>query len=351
MHQQARFLTTADGLSLAWAQAGRGMPLVKASNWLTHLRYDWESPVWRHWTEFFAGHFRYIRYDERGCGMTDWEVGDLSFPRWVEDLESVVRSAHVEQPFILVGISQGAATAIAYAERYPQQVSHLVLYGGYARGAIKRGDADSKHLYEAMEELARQGWGKDNPVFRQVFTSRFIPDGTEEQIGWFNDLCRKATTAKIGAELLGVRAEINVADLLPRIRTPTLVLHARDDEVVPFAEGKLLASKIPGATFVELESRNHVLLEHEPAWAHFKESVLDFVGLGGGYEKMHEVLSCRESEILTLLCRGCTNIQIACELGIAEKTVRNHLSRLYEKMGVRSRAEAIVQARNGDSFR
>ncbi|MGH8495405.1 MAG: alpha/beta fold hydrolase [Gammaproteobacteria bacterium] len=348
MKQRLRFLATADAVTLAWAEAGQGLPLVKASNWLTHLEYDWESPVWRHWTRFLAEHFRYIRYDERGCGMTDWEVGDLSFPRWVEDLEAVVAAAKVDEPFVLLGISQGAATAVAYAARHPERVSHLILYGGYAVGAKKRGNTESAKIYEAMQELARFGWGKDNPAFRRLFTSRFIPDGTEEQIGWFNDLCTKTTLPEIGAKLLSIRAEIDDRHLLPDVRARTLVLHASADEVVPISEGKRLAREIPGATFVQLESRNHVLLEHEPAWRQFQVAVLEFTGRSS-LARLPDAgklraLTLRERETYALLCEGCTNAQIAWRLHISEKTVRNHISRIYDKLGVRSRAEAIVFA-------
>src|SRR5690606_5898156 len=331
------------------------MPLVKASNWLTHLEYDWESPVWRHWTRFFADHYRYLRYDERGNGMSDWEVGDLSFPRWIGDLESVVDAAGFTRPFALLGISQGAATAVAYAVRHPRRVSHLVLYGGYAVGAKKRGDSDMAHLYEIMQELARLGWGKDNPAFRQLFTSRFIPEGTEEQVGWFNDLCTRATRPDLGAALICARAEVDARDLLGEVRVPTLVLHARRDEVVPLSEGERLARGIPGAQFALLDSRNHILLEHEPAWQQFRQAVLEFTGQDepaatAGAGNVHD-LSRREREALALLCKGRSNAQIAWELGIAEKTVRNHVSHLYEKLGVHSRAEAIVLAHRQESRR
>lgn len=348
MKQRLHFVRTGDEVNLAWAEAGHGMPLVKASNWLTHLEYDWESPVWRHWTRFFAAHFHYLRYDERGNGMSDWEVGDLSFPRWLGDLEAVVDAAAFVRPFVLLGISQGAATAVAYAVRHPERVSHLVLYGGYALGAKKRGDSDTAHIYEIMQELARLGWGRNNPVFRQIFTSRFIPEGTEEQIGWFNDLCTKTTRPDIGAALMSARAEVDARELLDQVRVPTLVLHASHDEVVPLSEGERLAHEIPGAKFVLLESRNHILLEHEPAWQQFRQAVLEFTGqddlAGTDGASGLRGLSQREREALALLCEGRSNAQIAWELGIAEKTVRNHVSHLYEKLGVHSRAEAIVLA-------
>lgn len=348
MRQTVRFLTTVDDVTLAWAEAGRGPPLIRASNWLTHLEYDWESPVWRHWTAFLAGHFRYVRYDERGCGMTDWEVGELSLERWVADLSNVVDAAAIDEPMILFGVSQGAAVAIAYAVAHPERVSHLILHGGYALGANYREDTNHVRAYRAMQELARVGWDQPNPVFRQVFTSRFIPEGTEEQIGWFNELCRRTTTPEIAYRLLAARAELDIRPLLPRVQARTLVLHPDKDEVIPVAEGKRLAREIPGARFVPLDSRNHVLLEHEPAWQHFKEAVLEFTGLEREVENAHDLtgpLTRRERQAFTLLCEGLSNEAIATKLDISEKTVRNHISGLYEKLGVHSRAEALVLAR------
>jgi pimeloyl-ACP methyl ester carboxylesterase/DNA-binding CsgD family transcriptional regulator len=348
--QRIRYLRTADGVKLAWAEAGRGPLLVKASNWLTHLEYDWESPVWRHWIRFFAEHFRIVRFDERGCGMTDWNVGDLTFPRWVEDLEAVAdAAAAADQRMILLGMSQGAAACVAYAVRHPERVSHMVLYGGYARGIAQRGNPESERFYAAIIDLARLGWGTDNPAFRQVFTSRFIPGGTDEQIGWFNDLCRKTTSPEIAGRLLEARAQLNVDHLLSQVRTPTLVLHARQDAITAFEEGRRLAAGIPSAQFVELDSRNHVLQENEPAWSRFREAVLDFVGLDatrGGEDAAFGSLSPREREILALMTEGLANAEIAARLEISEKTVRNQISGLFDKLGVWTRAQAIVFARD-----
>ena len=345
--QRIRYLRTGDGVRLAWAEAGQGPVLVKAANWLTHLDYDWESPVWRHWIRFFTENFRFVRYDERGCGMTDWDVGDLSIERWVEDLEAVVEAADVREPLALLGISQGAAVCIAYAVRHPERVSHLVLYGGYARGSYHRGEPDKERLYRALIEMVRLGWGKDNPAFRQVFTSRFVPGATDEQIGWFNDLCRKTTSPEIAARLLESRATIEVMHLLGDVRAPTLVLHSRDDDVISITEGRVLAAGIPGAQFVELDSKNHVLLENEPAWERFCDEVLEFVGLKGparGEDPAFASLSTREREVLSLIVEGLSNAQMAARLGISEKTVRNHVSNLFDKLGVWTRAQAMVFA-------
>lgn len=345
--QRIRYVRTGDGVQLAWAEAGTGPVMVKAANWLTHLEYEWESPVWRHWIRFFSDHFRFIRHDERGCGMTDWNVGDLSFERWVEDLEDVVAAADPRTPFALLGISQGAAICVAYAVRHPERVSHLVLYGAYARGPLRRGDPEKDRLYRAIIDLARLGWGKDNPVFRQVFTSRFIPGGTDEQIGWFNELCRKTTSPENAARLLESRCAIDVTALLGEVRTPTLVLHSRDDDVIPISEAHILAAGIPGAQFIELESKNHVLLENEPAWERFCDEVLEFMGLKGstrGEDPAFGSLSPREREVLALIAEGLGNAEIAERLSISEKTVRNHVSNLFDKLGVWTRAQAIVFA-------
>jgi pimeloyl-ACP methyl ester carboxylesterase/DNA-binding CsgD family transcriptional regulator len=345
--QRVRYLQTADGLKLAWAESGSGPTLVKAANWLTHLELDLESPVWKHWIEFFSDHFRFVRFDERGCGMSDWTLGDLAYERWPEDLEAVIEAAGIEEPFALLGISQGAAACLSYAAAHPERVSHLVLYGAYARGVGQREDAEAHQLYKAIIEVARLGWGTENPSFRQVFTSRFIPGGTAEQLGWFNDLCRRTTTAEIGARLMEERSRIDVDHLLGRIRTPTLVLHAREDAVVTIAEGRRLAARIAGAQFVELESKNHILLAHEPSWRRFCDVVLDFVGLARtGEHAAFATLSPREREILALITEGLANAEIAQRLGLSEKTVRNHVSNLFDKLGVWTRAQAIVFARD-----
>jgi pimeloyl-ACP methyl ester carboxylesterase/DNA-binding CsgD family transcriptional regulator len=347
-HQRVRYLQTSDHVKLAWAETGAGPALVKASNWLTHLEYDWESPIWSHWLRFFGERFRFVRYDERGCGMSDWNVDDLSRERRLADLEAVIEAAGISEPIALLGLSQGASICIAYAARHPERVSRMVLYGGDARGASRRGDAEQDRTYRAVVDLIRVGWAKDNPAFRQVFTSRFIPGASDDQVKWFNELCRKTASPEGAAALLESRGLIDVVELLPQVRTPTLVLHGRDDQVVPIAEGRLLAATIRGAQFVELDSQNHVLLEDEPAWQRFKNEVADFLGVAtpATEDDVFASLSPREREILARLTEGLSNAEIAERLGVSEKTVRNHLSHLFDKLGVWSRAQAIVLARD-----
>ena len=346
--QRIRYLRTTDGVQLAWADASAGPLLVKAANWLTHLEYEWESPVWGHWLRFFCDHFRFVRYDERGCGMSDWNVGDLSPDRWVEDMEALVDAVAPREPFALLGISHGTVAAVSFAARYPERVSKLLIYGGYARGWAGRGDPEATRTYQAITDLIRFGWGKDNPTFRQIFTSRFIPGATDQQMDWFNELCRKTTSPKIAAKLMESRGNIDVVDVLERVRTPTLVVHSRNDQVVPLAEGRLIASAIPGAEFVELDSGNHILLESEPAWERFRSATLEFTGLGRtvGEDPIFRKLTGREREVLALLTEALGNADIAERLSLSEKTVRNHVSSLFDKLGVWTRAQAIVLARD-----
>jgi pimeloyl-ACP methyl ester carboxylesterase/DNA-binding CsgD family transcriptional regulator len=342
VRQHIHIATTTDGVRLGWARAGSGPPLVRAANWLTHLRHDLESPVWRHWIEFLAGHFDFVRYDERGCGMSDRVVEHMSPDAWLLDLECVVDAARIATPITLLGISQGSVAAIQYAIRHPQRVDRLVLYGGYTEGWARRDGADAARC-RAVLEMVRAGWGSHNPVFRQAFTARFLPEGTHEQVDWFNQLCRESVAPDMAARLLEGRANVAIGELLEQVRVPTLVLHARGDEVVPFSEGRRLAAGIAGAEFVELDSVNHVLLAHEPAWGAFRDAVLQFTGVGRGRAAM-PVLTPRERQVLALLREGLDNASIGRRLHLSEKTVRNHLSSVYRKLGVSSRTQAIVRA-------
>jgi pimeloyl-ACP methyl ester carboxylesterase len=277
--QTIRFCTSADGARIAFATVGGGPPLVKAANWLNHLEFDWNSPVWRHWLRELGRDHTLVRYDERGCGLSDWSAGEMSVDAWVRDLEAVADALELER-FALLGISQGAPIAIAFAVRHPERVSHLVLYGGYLRGRLHRGLTPKEmEERELMLHMVRVGWGQDHPAFRQVFTTLFIPDADREQIDWFNELQRVSATPENAARMLEAFDRIDVRSLASRVRAPTLVLHAKGDLRVPFAEGRLIATTIPGARFVPLDSRNHLLLEGEPAWPRFLRSVREFLGV------------------------------------------------------------------------
>ncbi|GFE78844.1 hypothetical protein GCM10011487_08440 [Steroidobacter agaridevorans] len=352
MQQTIRFIKSADGTRLAVGTSGQGAPLVKSANWLSHLEFDWQSPVWRHWFRFLSAGRQLIRFDPRGCGLSDWNVADLSHAAQVADLEAIVDASDLET-FPLLGVSQGGAACIEYAVRHPERVSKLLLYGCYAEGWAQRGD-DSRRHGEALVELIRQGWGQENPAFRLLFASLFIPDATTEQVRWFSDLMRTTTEPEIAARIIESFGQINVRSLLPLVKVPTVVVHARNDARIPFDQGRLLAAEIPNASFVTLESRNHILIESEPAWARFGEAFNEWMGVtepsDAGVQAIAPVdlaeLTARENAILRLVAQGAANGEIARRLFISEKTVRNHLTNIFEKLGVESRARAIVVARD-----
>ncbi len=270
--QQVHFCTASDGVRIAYAMAGKGLPLVKAANWLNHLEYDWQSPIWRPLLHALAAERQLIRYDERGNGLSDGNVDDISFEAFVRDLEEVVEAAGLQR-FALLGMSQGSAVSIAYAVRHPERVTHLILYGGFARGRKVR-DAE---LADTLISLVRQGWGSENPAFRQFFTSLFVPEGTAEQMQWLNDLQQITTSPDNAVRIMKATGAVDVSDLLPRVRAPTLVLHCRNDAAVPFDEGRQLAAGIPDARFVALESCNHLVLETEPAWIRALDEIKAFL--------------------------------------------------------------------------
>lgn len=344
MKQEIRFCVASDSGRLAYATHGRGASLVRAATWLTHLEYDWESPVWRHWLQQLGERFTVVRYDERGCGLSDRELGELSLERWVADLETVVEAAGVDR-FALLGISQGGTVAIAYAVKHPERVSHLVLYGAYARGRKRRGDEAQARQADLLRNIIQVGWEEPTPVFRRVFTSLFLPNGSQEQMEWFDELQRNTTTAEIAIKLRLAREQVDVTALLPQVQASTLVIHARDDGMVPFEEGRLLASEIPNAHFLPLEGCNHILLEDEPAWPAFLAAIDTFMGSAAGpAEADLDELSARERDVLELVSIGLSNDQIAERLYLSVRTVERHLSNIYAKLRVSGKAARAAAA-------
>jgi pimeloyl-ACP methyl ester carboxylesterase/DNA-binding winged helix-turn-helix (wHTH) protein len=274
--QDIRFCTTADNVRIAYSLAGKGRPILKAGNWLNHLEYDWKSPIWSHLFKWLVSENQLIRYDARGNGLSDWDVSEISFASYLRDLESVADASGVDR-FTLFGISQGCAVSIAYAAKHPERVSRLILYGGFARGRRIRGTLEEIEQAEAMITLMRTGWGQENPAFRQVFTSLLLPGGTPEQMQWFNDLQKTTTSPGNAVRMRFVSDTLDVSNLLAQVKAPTLVLHCKDDAVQPFAEGMFIAAGIPGARFVELEGRNHLILDCDPGWPKFREEVRRFL--------------------------------------------------------------------------
>ena len=347
MHE-TRFCTAPDGVGLAYAIDGEGPPLVKASNWLSHLDYERESPVWRHWVRELSRGYTLIRADQRGCGLSDRDFdGTPNEDTYVDDLAAVVDAAGLER-FALMGVSGGGPTAIQYAERNPDRVSRLVLYGTYARGRYRRtpGEAEASRLFI---DLIRVGWGGAVPAFRQVFSETYIPSAGEEEKRWYDELQTASSTGEMAARLWRSRTEVEISDIARRVTQPALVLHARHDRGVPHDEGRRLAALLPDACFVTLESDNHILQEDEPAWAVFLAEVRAFLG---GDERAPVVdvhldeLSARECEVLDLVAAGLSNEQIAERLVLSSRTVERHLSNVYVKLRLSGKsARAAAAAR------
>jgi pimeloyl-ACP methyl ester carboxylesterase/DNA-binding CsgD family transcriptional regulator len=345
---ETRFCTSIDGISLAYAIDGVGPPLVKASNWMTHLDFERRSPVWRHWVRELSRGHTLIRYDERGCGLSDRRFdGTPTLDTYVGDLAAVVDAAGLER-FALLGLSGGGPTVIAYAARHPERVSRLVLYGTWARGRCLRG-ADEIERSRVMTELIRVGWGGTVPAFRQVFSSLYIPSAGEEQKRWYDELQQVSSTGETAARLWESRNRTDITETARGVTQPALVLHARDDRVVPYEEGRRLASLLPDARFVTLESDNHVLQEAEPAWEAFLSQVRAFLGdderARTPIADLSE-LSSREREVLTLVAAGMSNEEIAERLFLSARTVERHLSNVYAKLRLSGKsARAAAAAR------
>lgn len=342
--QEVRFARVSSGARIAWARSGRpdAPTLVRVAHWLTNVDYDLRSPLWRPWVERLSRSFRLVRYDERGCGLSGTDDRPAELESWVEELEAVIE-ANGEPRVALLGVSGAAPTAIAYAVRHPERVSHLVLLGGYLNGALQRCSTDEERAYlEAQWRLVEVGWSRDDPAVREFFSSRFIPDSPPEVRAGMNEHQRHSCDGQRAAAILRGRALLDVRALAPRVKVPTLVLHCEGDRACPVALGHDIAAAIPGARFESLPSANHVPLGHEPAFARFCDATVDFVA---GARRIPR-LTPRERELAALVAQGLDNAQIAARLGVADKTVRNALSALYAKLGVDGRARAVALSRD-----
>jgi pimeloyl-ACP methyl ester carboxylesterase len=348
--QDLRFCRSADGTRIAYARHGSGPPLVVATCWLSHLQYDWQSPVWRHFLDDLGEIATVVRYDERGYGLSDWSVTDFSLAARVADLEAVVEDAGLPR-FALMAMAQGGPPSIVYAIRHPKRISRLLFYGSYA-AALRDPTPEELAMNETLQLMIKVGWGRPESEFRRVFTSRMIPGATEEQMRWLDELQRVATSAANASAARRERTTDDVVDLLAQIHAPTLVLHSRHDRMNDFDDGVLLASTIAAARLVVLESSNHILLGDEPAWQVFVDEVAAFMAEDRGPampatgDAAAALLSVRELDVLRLAAQGQDNAAIAESLTLSVRTVERHLQNAYLKLGVQGKsARAAAVAR------
>jgi pimeloyl-ACP methyl ester carboxylesterase/DNA-binding CsgD family transcriptional regulator len=347
--QQIRFCVSRDGTRIAYATCGAGPPLVWLGHFVRHLNLDWECPVWRPWLSLLTRFHTLVRYDYRGCGLSDRQGVEFSIEKHIQDVEAVVEAAGLES-FALFAQAGGGFMALPYAARHPQRVNRLVLHGCQARGRLVRGmPAEAAKESEALFKLIEFGWRNEGATYGQFFTTLHMPDASADRCRAYSDLLRLTTSPVNAVALLRAFFEADVLDAASRVRSPTLVLHAREDPIIPFDEGRLVASLIPGARFVPLESRNAVLQETEPAWQPFVEALDEFIPAphpkpDGSLSTLGD-LTAREHQVLELIAQGLDNGTIGLQLGISERTARNHVSTIFSKLGVNKRAQAIVRAR------
>ena len=349
MRQDIRFCKAADGVRLAYATSGAGPPLVMAATWLTHLEHQWRSLAWRPWLDAF-GEFTLLRHDSRGCGLSDRNTDRLSFENWVSDLACVTEAAGFDR-FPIVATCWGGPVAVEYAARYPERVSHLVLYGTYARGRFRIGQPEVTERARLMLELTRFGWGQGNNAFMQVWSSTFQPGGSLDYLRSWAEQMRHATAPETAVRLLDIGWRVDVSEAARKLQCPVLVIHPERDCAVPIAEGHHLASLIPDCRFVQLDSQNHMPLPDEPAWAQLIGEIGSFLATQDTSIRRRNALPLdhltpRERAILERIADGLDNSEIASALGLSEKTVRNHITRVFDKIQVQHRYQAIVRARD-----
>jgi pimeloyl-ACP methyl ester carboxylesterase/DNA-binding CsgD family transcriptional regulator len=347
MKQQIQFCTASDGAKLAYAVSGDGPPLVMSATFLTHLELQWTSLAWQPWLDAFSAEFKLLRYDSRGCGLSDRDPPDLSFEACVGDFESIIDAAGFQQ-FSILATCQSGPVAIEYAARHPRRVRKLVLYGTYSLGRMRR-QLHPKDLEKTriLGHLIRLGWAQENHAVLQICAHAYQPGGTLEHVRSWCDQHRAATSAETAARLFEIGWNLDVREAARKIKCPVLILHPIRDEVVPIEEGRSLVSLIPGSRFVELDSENHMPLADEPAWPRLVSEIRSFLAEPApvAHGLPLDELTPREFAVLERIAEGMDNAELAASLGVSEKTVRNHITRLFDKIRVKHRYEAIVLAR------
>jgi pimeloyl-ACP methyl ester carboxylesterase/DNA-binding CsgD family transcriptional regulator len=343
--QQVRFCRSADGVRIAYAVHGQGPPLLISTCWLSHLQFDWESPVWRHFLVDLGRFATVIRFDERGHGLSDWDVTDHSLAARLGDLEAVADAAGFDR-FALMAMAQGGPVAISYTARHPERVTRFVFYGSYSAAALGL-TKDELDLEDAFGQLIKVGWARPDSTFRRVFTSLMIPGATEDQMRWLDDLQRVAASASTAYLARQQRFAADADPLLAELRLPTLVLHSLRDRMIGFESARHLSSTIRDARLVPLDSDNHIVLANEAAWPVFVDEVRRFLAADGvpdSPERVEDVVSARELDVLRLVAAGRDNDNIAAELHLSTRTVERHLHNIYAKLGLTGRSARVAAA-------
>lgn len=350
MNQDVRFCTASDGVRIAYAVSGKGPPLLMPATWLSHLEHQWKSLAWRHWLETLSRKYTLVRYDSRGCGLSDHDTTRLSFEGWMLDIEAVAAAAGFPQ-FDVVAACWGGPIGVQYAARHPQRVSRLILYGAYALGRLRGDNAMEAEQARVLLDLVRLGWGKENHALGQVWGSYFQPGGTLAHFRSWSEQQALSTSPETAMRLLQIGWQTDVRAAARKIKCPTLSLHAANDVVVPIECGRQLATLIPDCRFVQIDGENHMPLADEPAWQRIVAEIDGFLstplaGAGARSGLVLDQLTERERDVLEAIAQGLDNGEIAAALGMSEKTVRNHVSRVLDKIGVEHRYQAIVHARD-----
>jgi pimeloyl-ACP methyl ester carboxylesterase/DNA-binding CsgD family transcriptional regulator len=347
LRQRVRYCASAaDSVRIGYAQRGSGAAIVKSGNSLSHLDFEKDSAVWRHYATALMRDYTYVNYDPRGCGLSDRHPHDMSFAASLSDLEAVVDAANLRQ-FSLLALCGGSAVALAYAAKHPDRVTHLVIHGGYALGPMRRpGASHVREVYESIAKLVEFGWEATSPAIRQMIALQFLPDATPEHYRAFHEFARASLSSDSFARRFRVLYDLDVAPLARRVGCPTLVTHSTHDPWVPIEEGQYLASLIPQAQFVPIRSQNHLLLEHEPGWRHWLDELRSFIPANTANSPVFNELTPRERALVDLMARGLSNIEIASTLELSPKTIKNYINSVFAKLDVVSRAQLIVRARD-----
>ena len=344
--ERVRFCRAPDGVRIAYAVCGSGPPLLVGKMWISHLQYDWQDPTLSHVLEALSRIATVVRYDERGYGLSDWDPPGFTLDSRVADLEAVAGAVGFNR-YAVLAMGQTGQVAIHHAVRHPGRVTRLILNGAYA-GVTDEYRQRFEEFFTALTAAAQYGWTLADSRFRRVFSESMVPGATEDQKRWIDDLAPLVTSKTTAVAAARARREIDVQAELSDLAVPTLVVHSRGNRMTPFEQGRVMASGIPDARLVTLDTDNFLPLADEPAWPVWQEAVRHF--LEPDRESVlvpppDTQLTTREEELLVLVAEGLSNDQIADRLTLSARTVERHMSNVYRKLGVSgatARAAAVA---------